>query len=332
MSMSKLSQFFPKRRFALHLLVIILLGLCQFAAEAMDLRIAFPDEDDTRYGIGEDFDPTSPENPQTDDGPTKGETHRLIVVTDPVVAGEAYAESYNLSAGEKTCVGTYGNPGFIFTNWTIEGSEVSAEASFLYEMPDYDVTLVANYVFDPASPDNPTLEEQITIHTVTLRAIPFVAASFNGSDRFQMEENSTRQVYVYPNPGWSFTKWTINGEDQDETSTSLSVTMGDRALDIVAYFTFDPESPSNPEGNEVQFLQEIPGSVKVAFEGDMLRIKGIESEEISYVDVYDLNGQKLLHDTQVSESGIRTSMLSEGIYIFIVSSNGHSTYHKVAKK
>ncbi len=332
MSISNLTKSFPKKRFTPHLLTLILLGLCQFAAEAIDLPMAIPDDDDKRYGIGEDFDPTSPGNPESDEWSTKGETHRLILVTDPVVAGEAYAESYDLSAGAKTYVVTFGYHGFIFKNWTIEGSEVSAEAGFFYEMPDHDVTLVANYVFDPASPENPTIEEQIKIHPVTLRAIPFVAASFYGSDRFQMQENSTCQVNVYPNPGWSFTKWTINGEDQDETSTSLSVTMGDKALDIVAYFTFDPQSPSNPEGNEVQFLQAASGRVMVAFEGDMLHINGIASDEIDYVDVYDLNGQKLLHAPQVSESGIRTSMLSDGVYVVIVSGNGHHTYHKVAKK
>ncbi len=332
MSISDLSKSFPKKRIAPHLLTLILLGLCQFAAEAIDLPMAIPDDDDKHYGIGEDFDPTSPGNPESEEGEPKGETHRLILVTDPVVAGEAYAESYDLSAGAKTYVATFGYHGFIFKNWTIEGSEVSAEAGFFYEMPDHDVTLVANYVFDPASPENPTIEEQIKIHPVTLRAIPFVAASFNGSDRFQMEENSTRQVYVYPNPGWSFTKWTINGVDQDETSTSLSVTMGDKALDIVAYFTFDPESPSNPEGNAVHSLQTASGRVKVAFEGDILHINGIACEEISHVDIYDIQGQKLMHATQVSESGIRTSMLSEGVYVVVVSSHGAYTHHKVAKK
>lgn len=156
MSISQLSESFPKKRFAPHLLAIILFGLCQLAAEAIDLPKAFPD-DEKRYGIGEDFDPTSPGNPQSDDGSPKGETHRLILVTDPVVAGEAYADSYSLSADDKVYVGTYGYPGFIFKNWTVEGKEVSVEAGFLYEMPDHDVTLVANYVFDPASPDNPTI-------------------------------------------------------------------------------------------------------------------------------------------------------------------------------
>ena len=72
------------------------------------------------------------------------------------------------------------------------------------------------------------------------------------------------------------------------------------------------------------------GKLRVYVEGDMLRIKGIAAEEIDLVEVYDTNGQKLIRETRVSESGIRLSTLTEGVYVVIVSGNGEYTYHKIA--
>ena len=72
------------------------------------------------------------------------------------------------------------------------------------------------------------------------------------------------------------------------------------------------------------------GKLRVYVEGDMLRIKGIDAEEIDLVEVYDTNGQKLIRETRVSESGIRLSTLTEGVYVVIVSGNGEYTYHKIA--
>ena len=62
----------------------------------------------------------------------------------------------------------------------------------------------------------------------------------------------------------------------------------------------------------------------------MLRIKGIAADEIDLVEVYDTNGQKIIRETRVSESGIRLSTLTEGVYVVIVSGNGEYTYHKIA--
>lgn len=72
------------------------------------------------------------------------------------------------------------------------------------------------------------------------------------------------------------------------------------------------------------------GKLRVYVEGDMLRIKGIAADEIDLVEVYDTNGQKLIRETRVSESGIRLSTLTEGVYVVIVSGNGEYTYHKIA--
>lgn len=203
----------------------------------------------TRHGIGEGYDPASPGNPGSSSGETQEKTYKLTVVTNPSGAGSAYAGSYNIKAGTQTRVYTYKNTGFEFLNWTIEGEEVSNSTSFYYVMPEYDVTIVANYSYNPLSPGNPSPEEQKVKHPVVVRAIPSGAASLSPSGAFDMEENASRQIYAYPNTGWHLTGWTINGEQLQSTTSPINITMGEKALDIVAYFSYNPSSPSNPGAN-----------------------------------------------------------------------------------
>lgn len=201
----------------------------------------------TRHGIGEDYNPESPGNPG-EEGGTVEKTYHLSVLVNPTGAGSVY-NTGDYKAGARVYLSAYSNSGFVFQNWTIDGTVVSTESYFYYVMPEYDVAVVANFVFDPASPGNPSPEEQRVSHPVVVRAIPSGAASLSPSESFTMEENTTRSVYAYPRIGWKLTGWTVNGEKQPGASSYLDITMGEKALDIAAYFTFDPGSPSNPDAN-----------------------------------------------------------------------------------
>ena len=74
---------------------------------------------------------------------------------------------------------------------------------------------------------------------------------------------------------------------------------------------------------------EYSGNVKVSVIGDMLKIEGIDSGDIDLVEIYDINGHRIARKTNVSESGIRISTLTTGVYVVIVYGNGEYTYHKV---
>lgn len=230
---------------------IVISSTAAFKAIAVDAngnssRISTAKYTCTRKGIGEGYDPESPGNPGKD--PSE-KTYHLTVVANPSGVGFVRANSYDLKAGDNTNVSASNNNGFVFLNWTIEGEEVSKSASFNYVMPEYDVTIVANYVYDPQSPGNPSPEEQKVKHPVVVRSIPSGAASLRPSGVFDMEENSSQMVYAYPVDGWELVGWTINGEQQQETTSPLTVSMGEKALDIVAYFNYNPSSPSNPAAN-----------------------------------------------------------------------------------
>lgn len=223
------------------IMVLLLAGMCHYGTMANE---TLPKS----TGIGEEYNPDSPGNPGENPEETE-KTYRLTVVANPSGAGYVSAGSSELKAGERTNIYCSNNSGFEFKNCTIEGKEVSNASSFEYVMPEYDVTIVANFIYNPANPGNPSPEEQKVKHPVVIRAIPSGAASFSPSKAFDMEENSSRTIYAYPNSGWHLTGWTINGEKQPQTTSPLEITMGEKALDIAAYFSYNPAPPANPGAN-----------------------------------------------------------------------------------
>lgn len=197
------------------------------------------------HGIGEGYNPESPGNPGAEPTATR---YKLITVSNP--SGAGLNNTYEVLPEEQVWVYASGNSNnFRFINWTIEGEEISTSESFYYTMPEHDVTLIANYAYDPSNPGNPSPEEQRVSHPVVVRAIPAGAAYFSPGSQFDMEENETRWLYAYPNSGWQLTGWTINGEEIESDGAYMPVSMGEKALDITATFVYNPASPGNPAPN-----------------------------------------------------------------------------------
>ena len=146
------------------IMVLLLAGMCHYGTMANE---TLPKS----TGIGEEYNPDSPGNPGENPEETE-KTYRLTVVANPSGAGYVSAGSSELKAGERTNIYCSNNSGFEFKNCTIEGKEVSNASSFEYVMPEYDVTIVANFIYNPENPGNPSPEEQKVKHPVVIRAIP----------------------------------------------------------------------------------------------------------------------------------------------------------------
>lgn len=72
------------------------------------------------------------------------------------------------------------------------------------------------------------------------------------------------------------------------------------------------------------------GNVNVSVDGRRLLIHGVATDDINSVELFDINGQKMMHETHISDSGVDISSLTGGVYVAVVCSNGHYTYHKIA--
>ena len=83
-------------------------------------------------------------------------SHRLTVVAKPTMAGSFNTNSADLVAGETIHLYAYSNGNFDFIHWTDNtGAVVSEQMDFTYIMPNRDVTLTAEYNYNPANPANP---------------------------------------------------------------------------------------------------------------------------------------------------------------------------------
>ena len=190
------------------------------------------------------FDPSSPSDPNVGTG-TQTQKYTLSLVSNPAGAS-ALSGAGKYAEGESVYIRTSANTGYVFTGWTKDGESISTTTSGYYSMPASDVVLTANYIYNPASPSDP---QQPTLkHPLTVVASPAGAGTFNISSS-EVTAGESYYVYAYPNTGYKFKGWIVNGVAQETTSTKYRGVMTDAGAQVVGLFVFDPASPSNPGAN-----------------------------------------------------------------------------------
>jgi len=108
-------------------------------------------EDDQVFTAHYTFTPSSPSEPSE----TKAK-HRVYFTANPSSAGSFnQTNGMQVTEGNSFSVYAYTSSGYSFKNWTIDGVVVSTDRTYSAIMGTTDVTLVANYVFDPSSPGEP---------------------------------------------------------------------------------------------------------------------------------------------------------------------------------
>lgn len=93
----------------------------------------------------------------------------------------------------------------------------------------------------------------------------------------------------------------------------------------------DVRRPYEISINEESGVGEIAGEggVTVYVDGDRLRISGVAADDVELVEIYDIDGHKLMRETSVSEAGVKVSPLTDGVYVVIVKGEGEYSYHKI---
>ena len=82
--------------------------------------------------------------------------HQLTVTAKPAMAGSFNTNAAELVAGQSIQLVAYANAKFTFLRWTDDkGNVVSQKMDLTYVMPAHDVTLTAEYEYNPANPTNP---------------------------------------------------------------------------------------------------------------------------------------------------------------------------------
>jgi len=147
--------------------------------------------------------------------------YTLSISINPVGTGTATgAGSYE--AGDGVALVATPEAGYQFVNWTLEGSEVSTNASFTYTMPDGDVTLVANFEEIPA-----------TQYTLSISINPVGTGNATGAGSYEAGDGVA--LVATPEAGYQFVNWTLEGSEVS-TSASYTYTMPEGDVTLVANF------------------------------------------------------------------------------------------------
>lgn len=197
---------------------------------------------DTEVVIDSRFNPSSPSDPEP--GSTE-KKYKLTLVCNPVGAG-SLSGAGEYEAGSGIYVSSYSKSGYVFTGWTKDGEVVSVDNYFHYTMPAEDVVLTANYVYNPSNPGDP--DQPKLMHPLTVVASPAGAGTF-GYTASEIAFGERYYVAAYPNEGYRFKGWIVNGVAQETTSTTLTGVMTDAGAQVVGLFVFDPSSPDEPNVN-----------------------------------------------------------------------------------
>ncbi|MCR5039655.1 MAG: T9SS type A sorting domain-containing protein, partial [Bacteroidales bacterium] len=177
-------------------------------------------------------------NVQVASGITSGQVR--IVVTKPQrqpyiqdinVGGGTQSYTVNVSAnptngGTVTGGGTYNqgasctvtasaNAGYTFTNWTEGGNVVSTQANYTFTVTG-NRTLVANF---QAQPQN---------YTITVSANPTNGGTVGGGGTYQQGQSCT--VTATPANGYTFQRWTENGNSVSTSANYTFTVTGNRTL------------------------------------------------------------------------------------------------------
>ena len=160
-----------------------------------------------------------------------GTTYTIAVSANPTNGGTVTGGG-TYQQGQSCTVSASANSGFTFTNWTENGSVVSTQASYTFTV-NSNRTLVANF------------QAQTQSYTITVSANPSNGGTVTGGGSYQQGQTCT--VHATPATGYTFVRWTENG-NQVSTNANYSFTVTSNR-NLVAQFqgqSFYIATNSNP--------------------------------------------------------------------------------------
>lgn len=145
-------------------------------------------------------------------------------------------------SGTSVSIRAYAETNFEFVNWTNDdGDIVSTTSNFNYITNGYAEVLTANFMYNPSNPTEPS--DPVLSHDINVTCTEGGSTNFSSVTKLS---GSTHTLHAYPNEGYVFIGWYINGELYTALK-SFSYTVGDSDVDIEARFEFNPDSPSEPQ-------------------------------------------------------------------------------------
>lgn len=147
-------------------------------------------------------------------------SYSINVSADPSNGGSVSGGG-TFEEGQSCTVRATANNGYIFSNWTENGNEISTNASYTFTV-NSNRTLVAH--FSAIGTSN---------YTVNVSASPSNGGTVTGGGTYEQGQSCT--VRATANSGYTFTNWTENGNEVS-TNANYSFTVNSNR-NLVAHFT-----------------------------------------------------------------------------------------------
>ncbi|MFO1484110.1 MAG: putative Ig domain-containing protein [Verrucomicrobiaceae bacterium] len=153
-------------------------------------------------------------------------------VSTSATAGGATAGDGNFVSGTSTTVTATPDAGYFFVNWTENGTQVSTNASYTFNVTA-NRALVANFMLNGG-----------TIRTITTSVSPANFGTTSGAGSYA--DGTSVTVVATPAAGYKFSKWKENGSNVSSSASYTFIVSANRTL--VATFTpvFYITAPANP--------------------------------------------------------------------------------------
>jgi hypothetical protein len=267
----------------------------------------------------------------------------------PVSQTMSVNEAFALTAAENldVIVGQNGFAQFDGENWIGTLDILSPGLGYMYvsQSPKevvYNTTIVSNASALRAAGIARNATLAVDVHKYP--SVMPVVATLLSSDSLRLS-NTNYQVYAFCGTECRGIGRVVNdlvmmnvyGNDGDVITFRVTYRDGSAQYDNRAELTFGEKVIGTLASPYNIILDNQTGIDNATYEGNVsvrivdgsLLIKGIATTDINLVEIFDVAGHKLIHETTVPDSGIRVSQLSVGVYVVVVNGNNSYTYHKI---
>ena len=143
---------------------------------------------------------------------------------------------------------------YVFSHWTLNGTQIDKPASFNYTVGSENLNFVAYYTYSPEDPQDPFV---INKHRLYLVGSSEGACSFNRTSGLKTDYDTYVYLAAYPSQGYIFKGW-YNGDTKVSDVASFNYLMPNETTTLTARFVYDPGDPDEPDsqGGDIQVLKK----------------------------------------------------------------------------
>lgn len=184
-------------------------------------------------GAQEEFNPGNP--PEPGQPPVKV---TLLVAPDD---GGYCNGAGKYEPGQNVNVTANASTGYVFDYWSLPETPnevVTRERSFAFIMGEEPVTLVAHFIYNPSSPGEPDRP-----NFYRLKLVSGEGGGVSGGGSYK--PNTAVHIYANSNTSYRFVGW-YEDETLISENSSYDYVMPEEDVTLEARFTYDPESPIEP--------------------------------------------------------------------------------------